>query len=145
LGRRVIARKECQREPSKPARRLVDRADDQGLDAVALPRRRWYTVNRDRRCVAPVVRHLKSSSPSTNGVTPRPSNSGGGSVNDTNAPPGTGGLAETYAVTLVWAVLDLLITHRTNGIHCTALDRQGLKRARYERNAQPLPEEVTAA
>ena len=31
---------------------------------------------------------------------------------------------ETSCLTLVWAVLDLLITHQTNGIHFTALDRQ---------------------
>ena len=38
---------------------------------------------------------------------------------------------ETSCLTLVWAVLDLLITHQTNGIHFNALDRQRLKRARY--------------
>jgi len=52
---------------------------------------------------------------------------------------------ETSCLTLVWAVLDLLITHQTNGIHFTALDRQHLKRARYEGNEQTVPEEVTAA
>ncbi len=52
---------------------------------------------------------------------------------------------ETSCLTLVWAVLDLLITHQTNGINFTALDRQHLKRARYQGNEQPLPEEVTAA
>ena len=52
---------------------------------------------------------------------------------------------ETSCLTLVWAVLDLLITHQTNGIHFTALDRQHLKHARYHNNEQPLPEEVTAA
>ena len=52
---------------------------------------------------------------------------------------------ETSCLTLVWAVLDLLITHQTNGIHFTALDRQHLKRARYHGTEQPLPEEVTAA
>ena len=52
---------------------------------------------------------------------------------------------ETSCLTLVWAVLDLLITHQTNGIHFTALDRQHLKRARYHGNDQPVPEEVTAA
>jgi hypothetical protein len=46
---------------------------------------------------------------------------------------------------LVWAVLDLLITHQTNGIHFNALDRQRLKRARYQGTEQTLPEEVTAA
>jgi len=52
---------------------------------------------------------------------------------------------EESCLTLVWAVLDLLITHQTNGIHFNALDRQRLKRARYHGNEQPLPEEVTAA
>ena len=52
---------------------------------------------------------------------------------------------ETSCLTLVWAVLDLLITHQTNGIHFTALDRQHLKRARYHGTEQPIPEEVTAA
>ena len=41
---------------------------------------------------------------------------------------------ENSCLTLVWAVLDLLITHQTNGIHFTALDRQHLKRARYHGN-----------
>ena len=52
---------------------------------------------------------------------------------------------ETSCLTLVWAVLDLLITHQTNGINFTALDRQHLKRARYHANEQAIPEEVTAA
>ena len=52
---------------------------------------------------------------------------------------------ETSCLTLVWAVLDLLITHQTNGIHLTALDRQHLKRSRYHGTEQTLPEEVTAA
>jgi transposase-like protein len=52
---------------------------------------------------------------------------------------------ETSCLTLVWAVLDLLIIHQTNGIHFNALDRQRLKRARYQGNEQTIPEEVTAA
>ena len=52
---------------------------------------------------------------------------------------------EESCLTLVWAVLDLLITHQTNGINFNALDRQRLKRARYQGNEQPIPEEVTAA
>jgi transposase-like protein len=52
---------------------------------------------------------------------------------------------ESSCLTLVWAVLDLLITHQTNGIHFTALDRQRLKRARYDGNDETIPEEVTAA
>jgi len=35
---------------------------------------------------------------------------------------------ETSCLTLVWAVLDLYITHATNGIRFTQLERQSLKR-----------------
>jgi hypothetical protein len=42
-------------------------------------------------------------------------------------------------------VLDLLITHQTNGIRFNQLDRQRLKRISYEGSEQPIPEEVTAA
>jgi Transposase, Mutator family len=52
---------------------------------------------------------------------------------------------ETSCLTLVWAVLDLLITHQTNGIHFNQLDRQRLKRMQYEGAEQTIPEEVTAA
>jgi hypothetical protein len=52
---------------------------------------------------------------------------------------------ETSCLTLVWAMLDLLITHQTNGIHFNALDRQRLKRARYQGNDQTISEKVTAA
>ena len=52
---------------------------------------------------------------------------------------------EESCLTLVWAVLDLLITHETNGIRFNELDRQRLKRIRYEGTDQATPEEVTAA
>jgi transposase-like protein len=52
---------------------------------------------------------------------------------------------ETSCLTLVWAVLDLLITHQTNGIRFNQLDRQRLKRARYTGNEEAAPKEVTAA
>jgi putative transposase len=52
---------------------------------------------------------------------------------------------EESCLTLVWAVLDLLITHQTNGIHFNALDRPRLKRARYQGNEQTIPQKVTAA
>jgi transposase-like protein len=52
---------------------------------------------------------------------------------------------ESSCLTLVWAVLDLLITHQTNGIHFNALDRQRLKRARYQGTQQTIRQEVTAA
>ena len=37
---------------------------------------------------------------------------------------------ETSCLTLVWAVLDLYISHATNGIKFTQLERQYLKRLR---------------
>jgi putative transposase len=52
---------------------------------------------------------------------------------------------EDSCLTLVWAVLDLLITHQTNGIRFTELDRQRLNRARYHEHDHAIPEEVTAA
>jgi putative transposase len=52
---------------------------------------------------------------------------------------------EESCLTLVWAVLDLLITHQTNGIHLNQLDRQRLRRMRYEGTERTTPEEVTAA
>ena len=52
---------------------------------------------------------------------------------------------ETSCLTLVWAVLDLFMTHQTNGIRFTELDRQRLNRIRYQGPDQPIPEEVTAA
>jgi putative transposase len=52
---------------------------------------------------------------------------------------------ETSCLTLVWAVLDLYISHATNGIKFTQLERQHLKRTRYEGNDHADPEEVTAA
>ena len=52
---------------------------------------------------------------------------------------------EDSCLTLVWAVLDLLITHQTNGIRFTELDRQRLNRVRYHEPDRAIPEEVTAA
>ena len=52
---------------------------------------------------------------------------------------------EESCLTLVWAVLDLLITHETNGIRFTELDRQRLNRVRYHEPDHAIPEEVTAA
>ena len=51
---------------------------------------------------------------------------------------------EESCLTLVWAVLDLLITHETNGIRFTELDRQRLNRVKYH-EPEPIPQEVTAA
>jgi len=52
---------------------------------------------------------------------------------------------ETSCLTLVWAVLDLFISHQTNGIRFTELDRQRLNRIRYQEPEKNVPEEVTAA
>jgi putative transposase len=52
---------------------------------------------------------------------------------------------EESCLTLVWAVLDLLITHETNGIRFTQLDRQRLNRTRYHEPDHAIPEEVAAA
>ena len=52
---------------------------------------------------------------------------------------------ETSCLTLVWAVLDLYISHATNGIKFTQLERRRLKRIRYGGHEQTLPEEITAA
>jgi transposase-like protein len=52
---------------------------------------------------------------------------------------------ETSCLTLVWAVLDLYITHATNDINFTQLERQHLKRISYDGDGQTTPEEVTAA
>ena len=51
---------------------------------------------------------------------------------------------ETSCLTLVWAVLDLYVTHATNGIRFTELERQRLKRLRYDGH-EHAPEEVNAA
>jgi putative transposase len=52
---------------------------------------------------------------------------------------------EDSCLTLVWAVLDLLITHQTNGIRFTELDRQRLNHVRYHEPDHTNAEEATAA
>jgi len=53
---------------------------------------------------------------------------------------------EDSCLSLVWAVLDLFISHQTNGIRFTELDRQHLNRIRYQDDTDlTVPEEVTAA
>jgi transposase-like protein len=52
---------------------------------------------------------------------------------------------EESCLALVWAVLDRLITHETNGIRFNQLDRQRLKRIRYQGADHAMPEEVTTA
>jgi transposase-like protein len=52
---------------------------------------------------------------------------------------------ETSCLTLVWAVLDLYITHAKNGVRFSQLERQRLRRMRYA-GSQPISdEEVSAA
>jgi putative transposase len=53
--------------------------------------------------------------------------------------------AETSCLSLVWAVLDLYITNASNGIRFTQLERQQLKRVRYEGAEQAKSKEVRAA
>jgi hypothetical protein len=46
---------------------------------------------------------------------------------------------EDSCLTLVWAALDLLITHEPNGVPFTELDRQRLHRARYHEPDDAIP------
>ena len=52
---------------------------------------------------------------------------------------------ETSCLSLVWAVLDLVISHASNGISFNELDRQRLYRLRYQPADQATPEELSAA
>ena len=53
---------------------------------------------------------------------------------------------ETSCLTLVWAVLDLYLTHAKNGVRFSQLERQRLARMRYAGDEpQATDEEVTAA
>jgi transposase-like protein len=53
---------------------------------------------------------------------------------------------ETSCLTLVWAVLDLYLTHAKNGVRFSQLERQRLARMRYPDTEQATTdEEVTAA
>lgn len=53
---------------------------------------------------------------------------------------------ETSCLTLVWAVLDLYLTHAKNGVRFSQLERQTLTRMRYAREEpQATTEEVSAA
>ena len=116
--------------PSSRLQALVDQLDEEGftaaarcladdLDALVVHlrypvrhRRRWRSTNLLERSLGEVKRRTKVM----------------------GRFPG-----ETSCLTLVWAVLDLLITHQTNGIHFNALDRQRLKRARYARHRPNHP------
>jgi putative transposase len=53
---------------------------------------------------------------------------------------------ETSCLTLVWAVLDLYLTHAKNGVRFSQLERQAIARMRYARDEpQATNEEVSAA
>jgi transposase-like protein len=52
---------------------------------------------------------------------------------------------ESSCLTLVWAVLDLYITHAKDGVRFNQLDRQRLRRIRYQGSEQTTDEEVSAA
>jgi hypothetical protein len=52
---------------------------------------------------------------------------------------------ETSCLTLVWAVLDLYITHAKNGVRFSQLERQRLRRIRDQGSEQTTPQEVSAA
>jgi putative transposase len=52
---------------------------------------------------------------------------------------------ETSCLTLVWAVLDIYITHAKNGVHFNQLERQRLRRMRDAGSERNNDEEVTAA
>jgi putative transposase len=52
---------------------------------------------------------------------------------------------ETSCLTLVWAVLDLYITHAKNGIRFSQLEHQRLRRMRYAGTEQTTAQEVSAA
>jgi putative transposase len=52
---------------------------------------------------------------------------------------------ETSCLTLVWAVLDLYITHAKNGVRFSQLERQCLRRIRYAGSEPTTGEEATAA
>src|SRR5687767_11582250 len=52
---------------------------------------------------------------------------------------------ETSCLTLVWAVLDLYITHAKNGVRFSQLDRQRLTRIRHAGSQPTSDEEASAA
>jgi hypothetical protein len=53
--------------------------------------------------------------------------------------------SKTSCLTLVWAVLDLYLTHAKNGARFSQLERQRLARIRYADTEETSDEEVTAA
>jgi putative transposase len=126
----------CERDGRQRLRALVDELDGAGytaaakcladdLDALVVHlryptrhRRRWRSTNLLERSLAEVKRRTKVI----------------------GRFPG-----ETSCLTLVWAVLDLYITHAKNGVRFTQLDRQRLRRIRHAGSDQTTDEEVSAA
>ena len=52
---------------------------------------------------------------------------------------------ETSCLTLVWAVLDLYITHAKNGVRFSQLERQRLRQIRHAGSEPTIEKEVSAA
>ena len=52
---------------------------------------------------------------------------------------------ETSCLTLVWAVLDIYLTHAKNGVRFNQLEHQRLLRMRYGGSEPTNDEEMTAA
>jgi non-homologous end joining protein Ku len=52
---------------------------------------------------------------------------------------------ESSCLSLVWAVLDLVISHAANGVRFSEVDRQRFYRIRYQPAEQATQEEVSAA
>jgi transposase-like protein len=52
---------------------------------------------------------------------------------------------QTSCLTLVWAVLDLYITHAKNGVRFSQLERQRLRRMRHAGSERMTHKEVSAA
>jgi putative transposase len=125
-----------ERDGKQRLQRLVDELDGAGyiaaakcladdLDALVVHlryptrhRRRWRSTNLLERSLAEVKRRTKVI----------------------GRFPG-----ETSCLTLVWAVLDLYITHAKNGVRFSQLERQRLRRIRHAGSKSTTDEEVTAA
>jgi putative transposase len=125
-----------ERDGKQRLRRLVDELDAAGytaaakcladdLDALVVHlryptrhRRRWRSTNLLERSLAEVKRRTKVI----------------------GRFPG-----ETSCLTLVWAVLDLYITHAKNGVRFSQLERQRLRRIRHAGSEPTTDEEATAA
>jgi putative transposase len=125
-----------ERDGKRRLQRLVDELDAAGytaaakcladdLDALVVHlryptthRRRWRSTNLLERSLAEVKRRTKVI----------------------GRFPG-----ETSCLTLVWAVLDLYITHATNGVRFNQLERQRLRRIRLAGSQPTTNQEVSAA